>query len=255
MPSLLTTNASLCSTTPADGAVTIAPPGAAAYVPDGDCFGPGTLIATTRGLVSVESLHPGDHVCTVLGGDVAAVVWVGRRVVNCAQHPDPTKVWPIRVSANAFGHGMPSTDLVLSPDHAVFIDQVLIPIRLLVNGRTIRQVLADHITYFQIELSRHDVMLANGMPAESWLDAGRLDKGALDAGGAGFEDRARFSNGGGVVMLHPDFSARVSSKSGCAPLVQSGAVLDKVRRRLTADLARRKRRTRDAFSPGTMWPR
>jgi hypothetical protein len=194
--------------------------------------------------VSVEALHPGDRVCTLLGGDLAAVVWVGRRKVDCGRHPEPTKVWPIRVMANTFGDGAPAADLVLSPDHAIYVDRVLIPIRLLVNGGSIRQELADRITYHQIELDRHDVLLANGMPAESCLEAA-----------SGSSGRRRFANAGTVVTLHPDFSARAAEVQGCAPLVHEGPMLDRVRRRLTADLARRKRRVRDVYPSETSWTR
>jgi hypothetical protein len=116
---------------------------------------------------------------------------------------------------------------------------VLIPVRLLVNGGSIRQELADRISYYQIELARHDVLFANGLPAESYLETG---------------GRARFANAGSVVTLHPDFSAREPETRGCAPVVQAGPVLDRVRRRLAADLARRKRRFRDVLSPETSWP-
>ena len=203
------------------------------------CFVTGTRIATTRGLVPVESVHPGDRVCTVLGGDTAEVVWVGHRKVDCARHPDPKRVWPVRVSADAFGRGMPATDLYLSPDHAVYIDGVLIPIRLLINGKTVCQVPTDRVTYHHVELAQHDVLLANGMPAESYLDTG---------------DRARFSNGGGVVALHPDFSARVWETSGCAPLVQAGQVLQSVRRRVAAAARRQVRPGREKVAPGVGWP-
>jgi hypothetical protein len=205
-----------------------------------DCYVAGTMIATTRGPVPVESIRPGHRVCTVLGGDTAEVIWVGRRAVECARHPDPGKVWPIRVSAHAFGRGMPAADLLLSPDHAVYVDRVLIPIRRLLNGRTVRQELTDRVSYHAIELARHDVVLANGMPAESYLDTG---------------DRARFSNGGEVIALHPDFSARAWEMSGCAPLVQTGPVLEAVRKRLASDVARRQRRIRETFAPGSQWPR
>jgi collagen type I/II/III/V/XI/XXIV/XXVII alpha len=204
------------------------------------CFAAGTGIATTRGLVPVECVHPGDRVCTVLGGDTAEVVWVGRRTVDCTRHPDPVKVWPVRISAHAFGRGMPATDLMLSPDHAVFVDRVLIPIRLLVNGRTLRQLLADSVSYYHIELAEHDVLLANGMPAETYLETG---------------DRSRFSNGGDVVALHPDFSARTWEMRGCAPLVQSGPVLQAVRRRLGSGVVRRGRRPSETLVPGTGRPR
>jgi T5SS/PEP-CTERM-associated repeat protein len=203
------------------------------------CFAAGTGIATTRGLVPVECIHPGDRVCTILGGDTAEVIWVGRRKVDCARHPSPSKVWPIRVAAHAFGQGMPSTDLLLSPDHAVYVDRVLIPIRLLVNGWTVRQEPTDRIAYHHVELARHDVLLANSMPAESYLDTG---------------DRARFSDCGDVIALHPDFSARAWEMWGCAPLVQTGAVLAAVRKRLSADVAPRKRRSRERLTPGTSRP-
>jgi hypothetical protein len=190
------------------------------------CFAAGTSIATTLGAVSVEAIQPGDRVSAILGADSAAVIWVGRREVDCARHADPSKVWPVRVSAHAFGRGMPATELTLSPGHAVYVDAVLIPIRLLVNGKTVRQTPVDRICYYHVELAHHDVLLANGMPAESYLDTG---------------DRSGFSNGGGVIALHPDFSARSRSSNGCAPVVKTGPILEVVRKRLAADAAPRKR--------------
>lgn len=203
------------------------------------CYAAGTRIATAKGPASVECVRPGDVVCTVLGGDTAKVIWVGHREVDCRHHVDPAKVWPVCVSAHAFGRGMPAADLMLSPDHSVYVDKVLIPIRLLVNGRTVRQVPVDRITYYHVELDRHDVMLANGMPAESYLDAG---------------GRGQFSNGGDVIALHPDFSARLWEMNGCAPLVQTGPVLERVRKRLAAEAGRRKRRAAETFVPETGWP-
>jgi Hint domain len=203
------------------------------------CFAAGTGIATTRGLVPVEAIHRGDRVCTVLDGDTAEVIWVGRRKLDCARHPNSSKVWPIRVSAHAFGRGMPATDLLLSPDHAVYVDQMLIPIRLLVNAHTVRQELIDRIAYHSIELAQHDVLLANGMPVESHLDTG---------------DRARFSNGGGVITLHPDFSTRTWGVRCCARVVQAGPILAAVRKRLASDVARRKRISQETHAPETRWP-
>lgn len=203
------------------------------------CFAAGTGIATTRGLVPVEALHRGDRVCTVLDGDTADVIWVGHRKVNCATHPNPSKVLPIRVSAHAFGRGMPATDLLLSPDHAVYVDRVLIPIRLLVNDQTVRQELTDRVAYHSIALMQHDVLLANGMPAESDFDT---------------DDRTRFSNGGNVVALYPDFSSRAWRVRSCAPVVQTGPILTAIRKRLAADVLRRKRSLQEALAPETRWP-
>ena len=82
----------------------------------------------------------------------------------------------MRVKVGAFGTGRPRRDLVLSPDHAVHGSAladgpaVLVPVRYLVNGATIVQEAADAISYFHVELDRHDVLLAEGLPTESYLD-------------------------------------------------------------------------------------
>ena len=202
------------------------------------CFAAGTWIATARGHVTVEHVHIGDRVSTVLHDDQAEVIWVGRRAVDCSRHPEPTRVWPVRILPDAFGRGMPATDLFLSPNHAIFVDGVLIPIRLLVNGRSVRQMMAERISYHHIELARHDVLLANGMPAESYLDT---------------DGRARFSNGGDVIALHPDFSVHALQAHSCAPLVEAGRRLDVVRNRLAQGGVRRKRRIRQMFAPDRTW--
>ena len=96
------------------------------------CFAAGTRIATEDGPVAVESLRVGDRVSLASGGS-ERIVWVGSRRVDCARHPAPETVWPVRVSAGAFGPGAPVRDLYLSPDHAVFVDNVLVPVKLLIE--------------------------------------------------------------------------------------------------------------------------
>jgi hypothetical protein len=182
------------------------------------CFALGTRIATPGGEVAVEALAAGMQVRLARGG-VAEVVWVGHRRVECRHHPRPEEVWPVRVAAGAFGRGMPSRDLLLSPDHAVFAGGVLIPVRHLVNGRTVRQEPADSVTYFHVELAAHDVLLAEGLACESYLDTG---------------NRAAFANGGGAVMLHADFARRAWAAGSCAPLVEAGPEVAAVRARLLA---------------------
>jgi hypothetical protein len=134
--------------------------------------------------------------------------------VDCTQHPEPHKVWPVRIRAGAFGQGRPCDDLWLSPDHALFVGDVLIPVKYLVNGVTIAQVPVQEVTYYHVELSHHAVLLAEGLPAESYLDTG---------------DRTNFANGGGPITLYPDFSSRVWDAEGCAPLVVTGPQLDSAR--------------------------
>jgi hypothetical protein len=179
------------------------------------CFAAGTRIATPRGDVAVEDLRSGDLVQVLLGGTAQPVVWVGRRNLDCRGHPTPSQAWPIRIRAGAFGTGRPYRDLWLSPDHAVYVNDVLVPAKRLVNGSTIEQIEVDAIDYYHVELPRHDVLLANGLAAESFLDVN---------GNRGF-----FANGGVPVILHPDLTALAWEANGCAPLVVTGPELDAVR--------------------------
>ena len=100
------------------------------------------------------------------------IVWIGRRDVDLVGHADPESARPIRIAAGAFAENQPARDLLLSPDHAVFADGVLIPVKHLVNGTTIRQIDVERVTYFHIELARHDIIFAEGLAAESYLDTG-----------------------------------------------------------------------------------
>jgi hypothetical protein len=174
------------------------------------CFRAGTRILTERGEVAVEDLRVGERVRTMLDGTLEPITWIGRREVDCAHHLKPRQVWPIRVAAGAFGPGRPHTDLFLSPRHAVYVNEVLIPIRHLINGSTITQVPMDRITYFHVELPRHDVLLAQGLPAESFLDV---------------KDGSDYANGAGVIRLCVDVSAGMWEAFGCAKLVVTGPEL------------------------------
>jgi hypothetical protein len=152
------------------------------------CYCRGTHILTPAGEVAVENLKIGDHVVTY-SGTHKPVKWIGHRRIDCRRHPDPQQVQPVRIVVDAFGPGQPCRDLFLSPDHAVAIDGALIPIRLLVNGATIRQqTRLSEVQYFHIELDRHDLLIANGLAAESYLDTG---------------NRGMFTNAEAPLVLHP----------------------------------------------------
>jgi Hint domain-containing protein len=100
--------------------------------------------------------------------------------------------------------------LFLSPNHAVYTNEVLIPIRHLINASTITQVPVDQVTYYHIELSRHDVVLAQGLPTETFLD---------------MKDGANYANRPGPIRLYPDFTARMWEAFGCARLIVTGPEL------------------------------
>ncbi len=182
------------------------------------CFAEGTRIVTARGMVAVEALRLGDLAVLAAGG-TAPVIWLGHRRIDCRRHPRPHDVSPIRVRAGAFGPGRPAQDLRLSPDHAVHVDGVLIPIRYLLNGATIVQEPAQQIIYFHVELPEHRVILAEGLACESYLDTG---------------NRVAFDNGGPVRILHPDFARSVWDCRACAELVLDGPRVAQVRQRLLA---------------------
>ena len=187
------------------------------------CFASGTRISTPSGPLAVEYLMAGDLVLTPWGESMP-VKWVGRRTVDCKRHPNPLSVWPVRVSANAFAAGTPRNDLYLSPDHAIFHDGALIPVRYLINGATICQTEVDKVTYWHVELDRHDVILAEGLPTESYLDTG---------------NRSAFANGGEPVALHPEFEALdIWRTQACGELVTSGDKLRAVKIQLLAQATR-----------------
>ena len=102
------------------------------------CFARGTHLLTSTGEVPVEALQPGMPM-VANDGTVASVKWIGRRRIDLTAHPRPETVAPIRIRRGAFADNMPHTDLLVSPDHAIFVDGKLICARQLINGTTIRQ--------------------------------------------------------------------------------------------------------------------
>jgi hypothetical protein len=193
-----------------------------AFAPTAPCFAAGTMIRTARGEVPVEALVLGDSVLTVTG-DQLLIHWIGHRAVDCARHLRPESVLPVRIAANAFGPGLPERALTLSPDHAVFAEDVLIPVKHLINGASIVQVPVDRVTYYHVELSEHAILFAAGLPAESYLDTG---------------DRRDFENGGSAMTLRPSWGMEardvtfIHEALGAAPLCVTGAAVDRVRAKL-----------------------
>jgi hypothetical protein len=181
------------------------------------CFAQGTRIASETGSVAVEKLREGELVRSALSGALLPIRWLGRREVDVARHPQPRTVAPICVLADAFGPGVPVRDLLLSPDHAVLIDKSLVPVRHLVNGTTINQIFPTTVTYFHVELDDHDILLAEGVPAESYLETG---------------GRKDFENGGSSIMSRQVFTAQIWESLACAPLVLTGLKLRAIQNRL-----------------------
>jgi hypothetical protein len=198
------------------------------------CFAAGTRILTPGGQVPVEALRVGQRVVIVgSGGEraVRSIRWIGHRYIDFTRHADPKFAQPIRIRADAFAEGEPLRDLLVSPDHAIYAGGMLIPARLLRNGATIvREDRLPAVRYFHVELDRHDILLAEGLPAESYLDTG---------------NRGVFENSDMPLTLHRDFTggnmqlrrtagdgqARRESLS-CAPFAADPERVEPVWRRL-----------------------
>jgi autotransporter passenger strand-loop-strand repeat protein len=198
------------------------------------CFAAGTLILTEDGSIAVEALAVGQRVPTH-GGEMLSIAWIGHRSLDCERHRDPSRILPVIIEAHAFGPNLPNRDLFLSPDHAVFAEGVLIPIRHLINGDTIRQVPMTLVTYFHIELACHSVIWAEGLPVETYLDTG---------------DRQAFAQGGNTVALYPAWGSErtditmIMEAHGYAPLRVTGPEVELVKARTARGGATRAPRPR-----------
>ena len=162
------------------------------------CFFPGTLIATPSGERKVEDLAPGDLVLVERAGSVPAtwigriarkfssslgfgravpVKWLGRQTVSTRFGP-ADRLMPVRFAAGSLGGGgqtlLPHRDLTVTADHAMLVDGVLCEAGALVNGTTITRVplseFGECYTVYHIETENHEIILANGVPAETFVD-------------------------------------------------------------------------------------
>ena len=193
------------------------------------CFAEGTRIRTAQGETVVEDLAAGDQVTVLDSGaqTTRRVAWIGYREVNLATHPDPFIVQPVRIRRDAFARDVPCRDLLVSPDHAVFIQDaagggILIPARLLLNGASIvRETRMTKFRYFHVELDRHSVIFSENLPSESYLDTG---------------NRSFFQNGGGVIDLNAGFigdAPQIGREThSCAPFVHDAETVQPVWSRL-----------------------
>ena len=164
----------------------------------------GTRIRTDHGEILIEQLQIGDRVLT-LDGTAKPIKWIGRRDSGIA---------PIVVKQGALGDNIPVNDLYISPSHALFFDDVLVEAQHLANGESVMRCPdIDPIRYFHIELDQHDIVFAEGAPAETFVDC---------------DTRPGFDNAAEFAELYPADQAR--RWMFCAPRIGSGLILDQIRR-------------------------
>jgi Hint domain len=142
------------------------------------CFMADTMISTPGGKVAIQTLRRGDYVMTT-DDRVAMVSWIGRQTVS-TRFADPLRYLPIRIKASALSVDVPSRDLLVSPDHAILVDDVLIQAGALVNSTSIvwEANVPETFTYYHVELKDHSLILAENAPAETFVD--NVDRAHFD---------------------------------------------------------------------------
>lgn len=162
-----------------NNSIITAPPADYTTLPDFVCFTAGTPIATPTGYRPVEQLRAGDS-AILHDGRIAPIHWIGRRSLSMAQLRANPESAPVRIAAHAFGAGIPSSDLLLSPQHRIAITSptteylfanraMLAPVKSLTNGFSIKQTMPSApVEYFHLLLDRHQLLNVQGILAESF---------------------------------------------------------------------------------------
>src|SRR5262245_24440500 len=182
------------------------------------CYLRDTKIRTAKTECAVEELKIGDLVVT-LPGESKPIKWIG-----CQRFEKRSKCWPanlepVRIGRFALDERSPHRDLYASPNHAIYVDGVLVPAKYLVNGKTIVQCApegADVIEYLHIELFAHDVIYAEGATAETF--------------GSLCEARDKFDNFYEYYRLYPN--EKEIAHPACAPNLGGESRLERAGRPL-----------------------
>jgi len=84
------------------------------------------------------------------------------------------RLMPVRFAAGSLGDGVPHSDLTVTADHGMLVDGVICHAGALVNGATITRVplveMGETYTVYHVETENHEIVLANGAPAETFID-------------------------------------------------------------------------------------
>jgi Hint domain len=136
------------------------------------CLLKGTSVFAPKGERLIEDLRIGDEIVTLSGPK--AIKWIGYNKYT----KDDDRRWqdgvmPIRVARLAIDDVAPHSDLYLSPQHCVFINETLIPVKYLVNGTSIAPAAPSGMTaveYYHVEFDTHEVFYAEGAPVESFME-------------------------------------------------------------------------------------
>ncbi len=143
------------------------------------CFTQGTKITTPTGRVNVEDLRVGDLVITKDNG-IRPVRWIGDKKISGARMQAFPHLRPIRIKAHSFGENVPETDILVSPQHRMYLKstqaqmmfgetEILVPAKGLLNDHSIGvDNTLTSTTYIHILFDQHELILANGTWSESF---------------------------------------------------------------------------------------
>jgi len=135
------------------------------------CFTSGTLIATPKGEVPIDTLRPGDLVLTRDNGP-QPLVWIGQRYVGRAELAQNEKLRPIKLQPTLIGSHSP---LIVSRQHGMLLrldgEETLVRAvhltKLSGQGAAIMHGCSG-VTYVHLMFETHQVVFAQGAPSESF---------------------------------------------------------------------------------------
>jgi Hint domain len=155
--------------------------------PEVACFTPGTMIATPRGEVPVQTLRIGDKIVTRDNG-IQDIAWTGARKLNWAVLQANPHLQPVLVTKGSLGNGLPESDILVSPNHRLLVAndrtalhfnerEVLVAAKHLVGARGVHMVESIGTTYIHFMFAKHEVVLSDGVWTESFQPADKALKG------------------------------------------------------------------------------
>lgn len=156
-------------------------------------FAAGTAITLADGRqAAVETLRPGDRVLTRDHGP-QPVRWIGKATLRALG-----AFAPVVITAGTLGN---QADLIVSPNHRLFLyrkdrlagrttPEVLVQAKHLVDGARVFRREGGFVDYFSLVFDQHEIIYAEGIPAESLMVNDRTLAGLPE--GLAEEVRARF---------------------------------------------------------------
>ena len=154
------------------------------------CFSADVRVLTMAGECRVDDIKTGELVLTMDHG-YRPVRWVGRRVVSQRELDANPHLHPISITKGALGNNTPCRDLIVSPQHRIYLRSVIIK---RMTGQSEGLVAAKHllgiqgveiaydmaeITYVHLMFDEHEVIYSEGAASESFY-TGAVAMSTLD---------------------------------------------------------------------------